>query len=109
MELIRETSTIGYDSQQDFVSKQDSGGYPFQLHLMFTEKNRARIMRSIKADTTFLKQNGIMDYSLLLICEEIEQRDEQDIMSDFASRNSLSTPRHNAHDEEDVIEGQLAG
>ena len=63
------------------------GGYPFQLHLLFTEKNRDRIMRSIKADTTFLRKKGIMDYSLLLICEEIDHDDEAEIFSHF-NRNS---------------------
>ena len=88
--MARDGSSIGqknsntlYSSQRDFISKQDMGGYPFQLHLMFTEKNRDRIMRSIKADSTFLKGKGIMDYSLLLICEEIDHDDEADVKAHF--------------------------
>jgi len=103
-----------YTSQRDFITKQDMGGYPFQLHLMFTEKNRDRIMRSIKADSTFLKGKGIMDYSLLLICEEIQHDDEADIKAHFtnsvAGTESIpETPIVHDNDEEDVIEGQLAG
>jgi hypothetical protein len=38
---------------------------------MFTEENRDRIMRAIRADSKFLESKGIMDYSLLLISEEV--------------------------------------
>ena len=71
-------------------------------------------MRSIKADTTFLRKKGIMDYSLLLICEEIDHDDEADIFAHF-NRNSIASHAHGSqpptptdkapHDEEDVIEG----
>ena len=65
------------------------GGYPYQLHLMFTEKNRDRIMRSIKADTSFLRSKGIMDYSLLMVCEEIDFDDEKDIYSHFKESGDI--------------------
>jgi hypothetical protein len=47
------------------------GGYPHMLSLMFSEKNKDKLLRAIKADTEFLCNKYIMDYSLLLVCEEI--------------------------------------
>lgn len=63
----------GSESQLDDIleTKQDLQGYPYALNLMFTEKNRERILRAIRADSAFLSGKKIMDYSLLFICEEI--------------------------------------
>jgi hypothetical protein len=53
----------------------ETGGYPYLLNLMFSEKNTSKVMKAIKADSEFLAEKYIMDYSLLLVCEEIQPED----------------------------------
>jgi hypothetical protein len=48
-------SSLDIESSTDEDVRPDLGGYPYALNLMFSEEQKEKIMRAIRADSRFLE------------------------------------------------------